>query len=258
MLLAARKLPEAVRYMDRPDIEAGDLGTMGRAFAKFQGRELWRKTVGLVGFGAVGRKVASRLRGFGARLVAFDPFVSSEQAALGDVQSVSLETLLAESDFVSLHAAVTPATAGLLGAEQLAAMKSDAWLINTARAALLDEDALVAALESEAIAGAALDTFSVEPPGSDHPLMKLANVISTLHIGGNTVDVAAHQGEIVIDDLERLLAGESPLHARNPEVVESFSWTGPRPTPSAGQLERLKQGPAPAVTDLQKNKQKQA
>jgi len=254
MLMLARRLPEAERFLHAPGIPPGDLATLGRAFAAFQGRELWHKTVGLVGLGAVGRMVASRLRGFGVRLLAHDPFVDGESAAQSDVEVAALETLLEESDFVSLHAAVTPETTGLLGARELALMKPDAFLVNTARAALVDEPALVAALDAGRIAGAALDTFAVEPPGSDHPLLAMDQVISTPHIGGNTVDVAAHQGEIVADDLTRMLSGGRPRHALNPHVLDDFSWRGPRRTPSPEEVERLREGPAPAVSDLQKKK----
>lgn len=256
MLMLARKLPRAERFLHAPGIVPGDLGAMGKAFATLQGRELWQKTIGLIGLGAVGRQVAARLSGFGCRVIAFDPFIDAEVAALSDVETVSLERLLAESDFVSLHAAVTPETTGLLGAAEFARMKPDACLINTARAALIDEPALIDALRAGRIAGAALDTFSVEPPGSDHPLMAIESVISTPHIGGNTSDVSAHQGEMVVDDLLKLLTGERPRFALNPDSLEGFDWRAPRRRPPADELARLLEGPAPAVTDLQKKPQK--
>jgi sugar (pentulose or hexulose) kinase/phosphoglycerate dehydrogenase-like enzyme/ribulose-5-phosphate 4-epimerase/fuculose-1-phosphate aldolase len=256
MLMLARKFPEAGSFLHEPGIRPGDMAAMGKAFGSLQGRELWRKTIGLVGLGAVGRKVAERLRGFGARLLVSDPFVDAEQAALADAEVVPLDRLLEESDFVSLHAAVTPETTGLLGARELELMKPGSYLINTARAALVDEEELIAALNQGGIAGAALDTFAVEPPGSDHPFMSMPNVISTPHVGGNTVDVAAHQGEIMVTELERLLAGQRPNHSLNPEAMQAFEWSAARPTPSAEVLARLKEGPAPAVTDLQKKKKK--
>jgi autoinducer 2 (AI-2) kinase len=254
MLMLARKFPAAGTFLHEPGIRPGDMAAMGKAFGSLQGRELWHKTIGLVGLGAVGRKVADRLRGFGARLLVADPFVSAEQAALSDAEVVPLDRLLEESDFVSLHAAVTAETTGMLGARELALMKPGAHLINTARAALVDEDELIAALGEGRIAGAALDTFAVEPPGSDHPFMSMPNVISTPHVGGNTVDVSAHQGEIMVAELGRLLAGEQPNHALNPEALHGFDWCADRPVPSAETLAKLKEGPAPAVTDLQKTK----
>jgi autoinducer 2 (AI-2) kinase len=253
-IMLARKFPEAGSFLAEPGIAPGDMGAMGRAFGQLQGAELWHKTIGLIGLGAVGRKVAQRLRGFGSRLIVSDPFISAEQAALVDAEVVPLEVLLEQSDFISLHAAVTPETTGMLGAAELARMKTSAFVINTARAALVDEDALISALREGVIAGAALDTFSVEPPGSDHPFMAMANVISTPHVGGNTTDVAAHQGEIMTGELKRLIEGERPLHCLNADSLDVFDWTGERPTPSAERLEELRQGPAPAVTDLQKKK----
>jgi autoinducer 2 (AI-2) kinase len=254
-LMLARKLAPATAFLHGPDVAAGDMAKMGQAFSAFQGHELWRKSVGLVGLGAVGRKVAARLQPFGARVLVADPFVDSEQAARVGATLVPLELLLQQSDFVSLHAAVTDDTRGLLGAAELARMKPGAFLINTARAALVDETALLAVLESGALGGAALDAFALEPPGPDHPLLAHEGVIATPHVGGNTVEVAAHQGEIIAADLERMLRGERPHHVRNPETLEGFSWEQPRPTPSPAELEALRAKPGPAVSDLQRDQQ---
>jgi L-ribulose-5-phosphate 4-epimerase len=253
MLALLRKLPEATAFLRAPGGEAGDLARMGQAFSRLRGRELPGCTVGLVGLGAVGRAVARRLRGFGARVLASDPAVDAEQASLAGAEAVDLAELLARSDIVSLHAPVTDATRGLIGAAELARMKPGALLVNTARAALVDEAALADALGRGSLGGAALDVFAVEPPGADHPLLAFDNVIATPHVGGNTGDVAAHQGRIVAEDLERLLRGERPLHALNPEVLDGFDWSTPRPEPDRARLAARVGRPGPAVSDLQRD-----
>jgi L-ribulose-5-phosphate 4-epimerase len=249
MLMLARKLPQAIQFLYQPGDE-GDVGRMGRAFEGLKGHELWRRTIGIIGLGAVGQRLAKRLQPFGARVIAYDPFLLSEKAVLLNVESVSLEELLAESDFVTLHAAVTDDLRALLGPAEIAKMKRGAYLINTARAALVDQTALVSALKAGHLAGAAVDVFPIEPPASDHPLLQLANVIATPHVGGNTFEVSSHQGAILVADLAKLLRGERPLNIVNPETLEHFSWTAPRPVPSAELLKRLQQNSRPSVTDL--------
>jgi sugar (pentulose or hexulose) kinase/phosphoglycerate dehydrogenase-like enzyme/ribulose-5-phosphate 4-epimerase/fuculose-1-phosphate aldolase/putative sterol carrier protein len=258
LLNLARRLPAATKFLADPSVTAGNLAAMGKAFRGLQGYELGSKTVGLVGLGSVGRAVARRLSGFGVRLLVADPFVTADEAVLAGAEKVELDELLRESDFVSLHAAVTDATRNLLGAKEFAAMKPGAYLINTARAALLDEAALVAALDSGQLAGAALDTFAVEPPGADHPLVKHGSVIHTPHVGGNTNEVAAHQGRIIADALEQLLRGEAPRCLLNPDTLAGFSWTGPRRVPTADQLAALAKKGGPAVSDLQRDAQAEA
>jgi L-ribulose-5-phosphate 4-epimerase len=255
ILMLARKLPQATQFLHEPG-EEGDVGRMGRAFEQLKGNELWRRTIGIIGLGAVGQRVAKRLQPFGARVIAYDPFLLPEQAVLLNIASVSLEQLLEESDFVTLHAAVTDESRALLGPVEIAQMKRGAYLINTARAALVDQTALVSALKDGHLAGAAIDVFAIEPPGPDHPLLGFPNVIATPHVGGNTFEVSSHQGAIVAADLAALLRGERPQNIANGETLEHFSWTAPWPVPSPDLLERLRQNSRPSLTDLPINNEK--
>ncbi len=172
-----------------------------------QGFELREKTVGLVGLGATGLATARRLAGFGARLVTSDPFVAPDVAASVEAEPVELDELLRASDIVSLHVPLTPATAGMIGARELGLMKPTAFLINSARAALVDPAALVESLRARRIAGAALDVYTREPLPLDDPLLDLPNVVALPHLGGATREVSDHQTRIAWEALEVFLEG---------------------------------------------------
>jgi len=189
-------------------------------FNEYGGFELGAVTVGLVGLGAVGRKVAERLRGFGARVLVHDPFVSGEAAAACGAEPASLEHVLRESDMVSLHCPETDDTQGMIGEPELALMKPSAFFINTAKATLTDEGALLAALKDGRIRGAALDVFDEEPLQADNPFLELDNVLATPHLGGATRDVLRHQSDMVSTDIVRYLNGDPPLYLWNPEALE--------------------------------------
>jgi len=223
MLMSLRNLPQAMRLLREEDGPQG-MVKMAVAFFDLKGHELWGKTVGIIGLGAVGREVAKRVVGFDARLVVYDPYVSGDVADRFGAKLVDLGTLLRQADVVSVHAPLTDETRGMLGPEEFGLMKPTAHFINTARAELTDEDALLEALQEGIISGAALDVFAQEPPAVDHPLLQLPNVIATPHIGGNTHEIPAHQSRIVVSDLERLFRGERPLHVVNPETLSGRGW----------------------------------
>jgi D-3-phosphoglycerate dehydrogenase len=188
-----------------------------KLYTRFTGFELGGLTVGLVGLGAVGREVAARLLPFKARVLAYDPYVREAPAG---ITLTGLEELLKASDIVSLHAPVTPETQNLLSAERLALLKPTAFVVNTARAALTDEDALFEMLRTGRLAGAAVDVLSDEPLQPGHRVLALPNVFATPHIGGATVDVVRHQSDIIADAIEAWLRGDRPRHIANPAVLE--------------------------------------
>src|SRR5215204_3816150 len=153
---------------------------------KFIGVELQGKTLGIVGLGRIGRVVASRARAMGMLIVAYDPFIAPEQARDLEIELAALDEVYARADFLTVHTPLTPETRGLVDREALGKMKKGARIINCARGGLVDEEALYEALTSGAIAGAALDVFTQEPPPADHKLLQLDQVIVTPHLGAST------------------------------------------------------------------------
>lgn len=194
------------------DVRSGNMFRDGSIpYQRFRGWEIAGRTAGLVGLGAVGRALRWRLTGLGVRVVAHDPY--------HDEAHHDLDELLAESDIVSLHAPVTEDTVGMIGAAQFAAMRDGVVFLNTARAQLHDTVALVDALRSGKVAAAGLDHFVGEWLPTDHPLAGMPNVVLTPHIGGATWNTEARQAQMVADDLEALLSGNTPAHILNPEVL---------------------------------------
>jgi len=179
---------------------------------------VWGKTLGIVGLGSIGKAVARRAQGFDLTVLATDIAPDYEFAARYGVTFVPLEELLAQSDFVTLHVPLTPATQGLIGEAELRQMRPTAYLINCGRGALVDEPALVRALQEGWIAGAGLDVFAQEPPPPDHPLLTLDNCLFTPHSGFNAAETVRAVNEAVVDSVIQVLTGQRPLHVVNPEV----------------------------------------
>lgn len=183
-------------------------------------RELNGQTVGLIGFGNIGRMMPGYLKPFGMRVLAYDPYVDDDVFVRYDAERVMrMEELLAESDIVSLHARVTAETRGFIGEKQFRAMKPGAIFINTARGPMVDYDALYCALKDGYLGGAGLETFATEPPPPDWPLLRLPNVTLTPHIAGCSRESVQVAADLVCSDIARWLKGETPLRCFNPEVL---------------------------------------
>ena len=196
--------------------------------SKLQGVELAGHTLGIVGLGRIGTGVAQRARAFEMRVVAHDPFVSNERAASIGVELVSLDALLEQSDFVTLHTALHEETRGLISSEQLARMKPGAYLVNTARGALVDEQALHEAVEGGVIAGAAIDVFS-EEPAIGNVLTTTEGVVVTPHLAASTAEAQDRAAVDVVDEVLAVLAGRPARFAVNAPLVdlETMAIIGP-------------------------------
>jgi len=178
------------------------------------GIEIAGKTVGVIGFGRVGRAVASRARALGCRVLAHDPFIPDE-AIVQEAEPATKIDLIAESHFLTLHTPLTVATTGMVDRGFLRRMRRDAFLINTARGGLIVEPDLAAALDGHELAGAALDTLTSEPPSPDNPLLGREDVLITPHIGAHTVEATTAMGRLALDNLLSALSGSTPPNLVN-------------------------------------------
>jgi D-3-phosphoglycerate dehydrogenase len=185
------------------------------------GPELEDSTVGLVGYGAVGHRVARILDGFGARVVVFDPYVDASGTD-ARVSRVPLDELLACSSVVSLHARATEESRGMIGAAEIASMPEGSILVNCARGSLLDYDALCDALDSGHLFGAAVDVFPQEPIPAGSRLLRTANLVMTPHLAGASRQTAANAARIAAEEVGRYLRGEPLAHCANPAVLRHF------------------------------------
>ncbi|VXB00835.1 D-3-phosphoglycerate dehydrogenase [Microbacterium sp. 8M] len=217
--------------------------------SSFTGTELFEKTVGIVGLGRIGALVAARLAAFDMRVVAYDPYVTSARAQQLGVQLLSLEELVAESDFLTIHMPKTPETTGMIGAEQFRAMKPTAYVVNVARGGLIDEEALLVALQNGEIAGAGLDVFTTEPPAEGstaRALTALPNVVVTPHLGASTDEAQEKAGVSVARSVRLALGGDLVPDAVNVAggVIDPYVRPGIPLTEKLGQiLSALAQSP---------------
>ena len=205
MLSLMRRIPTADASVRRGEWER----------ATYIGAELRGKTLGVIGLGKIGKAVARRAAAFEMQVLAYDPFLTAEQAADHGVRLAGLPELLAESDVISVHVLLVPETRGLIGRAQLATMKPGAILLNVARGGLVDEDALAEALREGRLAGAAIDVYSTEPMAADNPLRDAPNTVLTPHLGASTAEAQARAGVEVAEQVLLALSGVTPPYAVN-------------------------------------------
>jgi phosphoglycerate dehydrogenase-like enzyme len=208
LLALARRVPE------------GHIAMRNGGWKIAWGNDVGGKTLGIIGLGRIGMAVARRASGFAMRLLAYNPKPKPEAEKLG-VKFVSLDELLAQSDFISLHAALTPQTRGLLGEAQFRKIKPGAFLINTARGALVDEAMLIKALAENRLAGAALDVFATEPLPADNPLRTTPNLLLSPHQASSSRETGERVSLAVARAIVDLMQGRQPENVLNPEVFNA-------------------------------------
>jgi D-3-phosphoglycerate dehydrogenase / 2-oxoglutarate reductase len=213
MLGVSRRMLEGDRRMRRE---------VGYPREDVMGHELAGKTVGLVGIGNIGLRVAALARAFGMQVVAVDPLLTPAEIERRGARPLSWDQLLAQSDFVSLHCPRDASTLKMMNAQTFAAMKPGAIFISTARGGIHDEAALVQALQSGHLAGAGIDVWDQEPPPLNHPLLSMDNVFATFHVAGVTHEARRHVAAMSAQQIVDLLAGQRPPRLINPEVWPSF------------------------------------
>ena len=215
MLTLSKRIIGADRVLRRsPNVNRNDL----------IGNEVQGKTIGIVGIGNVGRRVAQLCNGlFGMTVLAYDPYVSSAEVTARGARKVELDELLRRSDYVSINCPLTKDNRGMIGAREFALMQPHAFFITTARGFIHDEDALLEAMRNNAIAGAGLDVWSKEPPPPDHPLLQFDNVLASPHTAGVTKEARANMGRIAAEQMLDALDGKRPPRIVNPEVWPLYS-----------------------------------
>ena len=212
LMASARRVVEGADY-----VRAGKWQTWGPTL--LMGADVHHASIGIIGFGRIGKEVAKRARGFDMRILAFDAYPDQSTARELGVEFASLDTLLAESDFVTLHCTLNDETYRLIGAQQLRLMKKTAILVNASRGPVVDTDALLDALRAGEIAGAALDVTDPEPLPSDHPLIGMANVVIVPHIASGSVATRNKMAVMAVENLLAGLRGERPAHVVIPEAL---------------------------------------
>lgn len=219
MIMLARKLHTVDRTIHSNDFEILEFEDYVSYLNKFQGIELKGKTIGIVGLGQIGRRVADRLKPFLVDYLIYDPYVNEELINQYG-KKVEIDELMTNSDFITIHATGTDENENLINEERILMMKKNAFLINTSKGSIVDYYALHSALEENKIGGVALDVFPLEPIDEDNEFIKLNNAIVAPHIGGDTLEIVERQSNILLNDISLWIKGKDPKHIMNPEVLE--------------------------------------
>ena len=217
MLALVRNIPAAHQM-----VRSGGWIDPTASYFLLRGTELAGKTIGIVGFGAIGQQAVKRLKAFEASILVYDPYADPEEIKGIGAKPLELDKLVEQSDFVTLHCPALPETIGLISAPRIALMKPTAYLVNTASAAIVDREAIAQALREGHIAGAAFDVYETWPVQPDDPLLKLDNVILTPHIGGATDETVVRHSQMMADDIERFVTGQRPKNVLNPQVWDEI------------------------------------
>lgn len=202
---------EACDIYDVPDVKNVTFGPLDEKHPFMDygiGFELYGKKLGIAGYGAIGREVAVRAKAFGMEVLAYDPYLNVELAKADGVKGVDLDTMLAEADIVSVHLPTIPSCKAIVNKEWFSKMKKTAYLVNTARAYVIDQKDFVEALQNKEIAGAAVDVYWKEPVPANHPLLQMRNVVCTPHMAGLTTDVDGWSGRMMAEEITAYLNGE--------------------------------------------------
>jgi len=223
MLALMRKLHKVQRILHSDQFKIEEFSDYVKYYNKFKGHEIEGKIIGIVGLGRIGFEIAKRLKPFDVKFLIYDPYVKESRLRFINGKTVDLNTLMKNSDIITLHCPPTDETDGLIGEEQINLMKPDAYFLNLARASITDEFALYDALKEKKIAGAAIDVFNIEPVDRDNEFLDLDNVIVTPHLGGDTYETNHKHGMMMVEGIKKILGGEIPFNIVNPQVLPNYS-----------------------------------
>jgi D-3-phosphoglycerate dehydrogenase len=213
--VSVAELTVALILVQARHIVEASLATRAGGWPRLNGLTLEGKSVGLLGFGAIGKQVARRLAGFDCRILAYDPYPDREFAASLGVELVSQDEVLSQADFLSLHLPLFPETFEMVNRQLLAKMKPTAFLINTSRGELINENDLLEAVDAGRLRGAALDVFAKEPPGANHPLLMNPRILVTPHCASHTDGATQNMGRMAVQDCLAVMRGEAPRYLVN-------------------------------------------